>query len=282
MRVDGTGFTGTVALGMLALVSAEFYRRSQTIVGHEAGGGGGDGCRRPESPALTPIPKPAAATPEEIAHVKLLDEAIAPVRDAPLSADDATRIRDAIRAIGAGKVPDGQSLKSEISDPIGRKLVEWYRLRSGYGDAPEYRAFLDQNPAWPDRNLMTQRLEEAPVHARRLCGCDEAGVVQGRSARTGIGIATLASALLAEGDTESARKLAAKAWREESIPSSLETGFLDRFKPLLTAASHKWRLDRLLLDDLRLPIERGVIGRPWRAASSRCCRRPTTRRRMPG
>ena len=37
----------------------------------------------------------------------------------------------------------------------------------------------------------------------------------------------------------------------------METGFLDRFKPLLTAADHKWRLDRLLLDDLRYKNERG-------------------------
>ena len=210
----------------------------------------------PPKSALAPIPKPAAATPEEIAHVKLLDEAIAPVRDAPLSADDATRIRDAIRAIGAGKVPDGQSLKSEISDPIGRKLVEWYRLRSGYGDAPEYRAFLDQNPAWPDRNLMTQRLEEALFTQGGSAAAIKAAF-KDNPPRTGIGMAALASALLAEGDTESARKLAAKAWREESIPSSLETGFLDRFKPLLTAADHKWRLDRLLLDDLRYKNERG-------------------------
>ena len=224
MSVDGTRFTGTVALAMLALVSADSIAAAKQLSATKPAEAAAMAAPAPPpKSALAPIPKPAAATPEEIAHVKLLDEAIAPVRDAPLSADDATRIRDAIRAIGAGKVPDAQSLKSEISDPIGRKLVEWYRLRSGYGDAPEYRAFLDQNPAWPDRNLMTQRLEEA-LFTQGGSAASIKAAFKDNPPRTGIGMAALASALLAEGDTESARKLAAKAWREESDPLELGDG----------------------------------------------------------
>ena len=34
-------------------------------------------------------------------------------------------------------------------------------LRVGLGEALEYRAFLDANPAWPDRNTLNQRLDEA-------------------------------------------------------------------------------------------------------------------------
>lgn len=210
----------------------------------------------PARPQLATLPKPAASSPEEIAHIKLLDEAIAPIRDAALSVEDATAIRDAVKALAANKVTESQSLKAQIKDPVGRKLVDWYRLRSGYGDVAEYRAFLDQNPAWPDRTLLTQRLEEALFTSGGSAASIKAAF-KDNPPRTGIGMAALASALLAEGDKDAAAKLAAQAWREETIPATLETGFLDRFKSLLTLADHKWRFDRLLIDDLRYKAERG-------------------------
>jgi soluble lytic murein transglycosylase len=69
--------------------------------------------------------------------------------------------------------------------------------------------------------------------------------------QTGAGYAALASAYLAEGNTAKARSLAAKTWRDLTIPPTLETGFLARFGKLLTPADHKWRFDRLVTDDVR-------------------------------
>ncbi len=73
-----------------------------------------------------------------------------------------------------------------------------------------------------------------------------------RRPTTGAGLAALASAYLAEGNEAEAKRYAAKAWREQilSMPA-LEPGFLARFGKYLTAADHKWRLDRLLIDTLR-------------------------------
>ncbi len=56
-----------------------------------------------------------------------------------------------------------------------------------------------------------------------------------RLPETGVGYAALASANLADGNTEEATKLAAKVWREMTIPATLENGFLSRFGKLLDA-----------------------------------------------
>ena len=74
--------------------------------------------------------------------------------------------------------------------------------------------------------------------------------------KTGIGMAALASASLAEGDEAQATQLARAAWRRGDIPSSLETGFLERFSRLLTESDHKARFDRYMIDNTRWTNDR--------------------------
>lgn len=191
----------------------------------------------------------------EADHVARFDAAIAPAREHPVSEDDAKRIRDAVAAINGMDDGKARALKNEITDPIGRKLVEWYRLRSGLAQALEIRSFLRANPAWPDRDELTERFEEL-LFAR---GDDTKAIKEAFSTEeptTGMGLAALASAYLVEGDKEKARVLAARAWREHDFPARLETGFIERFGSLLTEADHKWRLDRLLIGELRGTGER--------------------------
>lgn len=227
--------------------------------------------------ALTHAENAAAAVPGESAapallkaekdHIAKLDEALAPVRNLAPSVADAEAIKQAVAAIAKGDVARASELKSSIHDPVGKKLVEFARLRHGYGEAGEYRAFLKDNPLWPERSMMIQRMEEALF-------------TQGGSAaaikdhfkdvppKTGIGFAALASANLAEGNTNEARKLAVTAWRQHSLPSTLETGFLKRFTGILSEADHKWRFDRMVTDDVR-----------W--ADNRADRATTARRIIP-
>lgn len=210
---------------------------------------------QPIRSALPPIAKPGVGSAAEADYIALLDKAIAPLRDAPLSAEDAAAIAQAFKAVASSNLTQAGQIKSQIADPVARKLIDWYRLRSGFGEAAEYRDFLEANPAWPDRPLMIQRLEEALF----LHGGSASAIksfFDGRPPRTGIGMAALASAHLAEGNDKLARDLASKAWREQPIPATLETGFLDRFKELLSEADHKRRLDRLLVDDVRWKGER--------------------------
>ncbi len=106
----------------------------------------------------TPAP---GAVELEAAHVKRYDAALAPVRDHALSAGDAERLRGAFSRISANDDAAARAERDAISDPIARKLVDWFRLRSGIGTADEYGTFLATNSRWPNRQLMTRRMEEA-------------------------------------------------------------------------------------------------------------------------
>ena len=201
-----------------------------------------------ESPAkASPAPQ---LLPAEKSQRDRLDAALAPLLSISPDSEDLAALRDAAAAVRAEDASGFTAAKSKIGDPVGRKLADWIRLRSGLADPAEYQTFLRDNPAWPDRSTMTQRLEEALfTHGGSAKSIES--YFQSSMPETGAGYAALASANLADGDTDKARKLAAKAWREMTIPPTLENGFLDRFGQLLTPADHKWRFDRLMTDDVR-------------------------------
>ncbi|MCB1520251.1 MAG: lytic transglycosylase domain-containing protein [Hyphomicrobiaceae bacterium] len=205
-------------------------------------------------------PRPRSGDPAEVAYRKALDEAIAPVARYAVSAEDIDRVKKAYAAVGAGKAAQADDIAQTISDPIARKFIHWYTLARGIGSVPQYRQFLDGNPAWPQRWLLQQRLEE-----RLFTGGGSAAEIKAHfkaaAPETAVGQAALASAHLALGEREPARALAAKIWRDGDLPTTLETGFLERFKPLLSSADHRWRLDRLLMGD-----RRWAAGRRARAA----------------
>lgn len=203
----------------------------------------------------TTVPKPTVALKEEAAYLASLDKAIAPSRATAVSDADAATIRDAVAAIAGRNPQKAQDLAARITNPLGRKIVEWYGLRSGYGEPQSYRAFLEANPSWPDRILLNQRLEEALFTKGGGAAAIRAHF-EPAGPKSGAGLAALASAHLAEGDTTKAKALAARAWREVMIPATLEQAFLERFRSHLTEADHKWRLDRLLMDDIRWTGER--------------------------
>jgi len=213
-------------------------------------------------PASLPAAQPTASLrplAEEAEHVARYDAAIAPARDHVVSTEDAGRIRDAIGAAAGGKLGDAKATRDKITDPAARKLVDWYLYRGGYGTASEVRAFLDANPAWPDRGLLTQRAEEAlfnsPTSAR-----DAKAFFGNGQPRTAVGYAALASGYLADKDDpkaqDKAKAMAQKAWIDLDVPASLEPAFLARVGGLLTEADHKRRLDRLLFHDSRWTGER--------------------------
>ncbi len=196
--------------------------------------------------------KPDAA---EVAYVALLDEAIAPVRDRTPAVEQLQVLRDAIGAANAKEPAKAKQLRDQLKDPAAVKLVDWHRLRVGYGDAGEYRAFLEQNPHWPDRVMIGRRFEEALFTQGGSANLLRESL-KGREPQSGLGYAALASLALAEGDQARARTFAAKAWREHEIPALLETGFLQRLGPLLTSADHRWRFDVILTDDPRWSKDR--------------------------
>jgi soluble lytic murein transglycosylase len=193
--------------------------------------------------AASPTPK---RPPEEAEHVSRYDAAIAPVRDHALTSEDTARIRTAVQSIAEGELAAGKKVRDQIVDPAGRKLIDWYLFRGGYGTASEVRAFLIANPAWPDRTLLTQRSEEALLNSS-ASPADIKSFYGDGVPTTGVGLATLASALAADGQVVTAKAMAAKAWVEFDISAAHEPAFLKRVGFLLTEADHRRRLDRLLL-----------------------------------
>lgn len=212
--------------------------------------------------AAEPAPAPAAKasptprpSPEEVQHTTRYDAAIAATRNRPVSTEDVGRIRDAVKAIAEADLAKGKALRDQITDPAGRKLIDWYLYRGGYGTAAEIRAFMLANPAWPDRERLNQRAEEALLNGSASPRDIKAFFAETPPA-TGVGMAALASALAAEKDEAAARVLAAKAWAEYAIPAIQEPNFLKKVGSLLTENDHKRRLDRLLLNDSRWAGER--------------------------
>jgi soluble lytic murein transglycosylase len=212
----------------------------------------------PAGPALTQQPAPislATVAAIETARTALFDKAIAPVRNLSPTAAEIALIREAIAALTANEPAKSRALRDQLSDPVARKLIDWVRLRGGLGELSEYRTFLNENPAWPDRTLLNQRLDEA-LFTQGGSPRVIKDTYKDNEPRTAAGMAALASAHLAEGDEAAAGKLARTAWRTTDIAATLETGFLDRFGRFIKEADHKWRLDRLLMEEVRWTGER--------------------------
>ena len=215
-------------------------------------------------PASEEVPKPGVAAngaeqpkiaSPEADYVARMDAFIAPVRDFVPTAEDSQRIKEAIRLMGARDLSGSQTQRNQIADPAGRRLVEWLTFKAGYGEAPEFQAFLAANPAWPERALLTRRAEEQ-LFVSGGTALKIKTFFKDNEPTSGAGWAAMASAYLAEKDEAKAREFAAKAWRDFDLPGTLEQGFLDRFGSLLTEADHRWRLDRILVDEVRFSAER--------------------------
>jgi soluble lytic murein transglycosylase len=200
--------------------------------------------------SLTPSP-----SPEEVSHTARYDAATAQVRGYALPEADSERIREAVEAVSGGGLAKAKSLREQVRDPVGRKLIDWAIYRSGYGTSAEVRAFLAENPAWPDRALLIRRAEEDLFESAASPAEVKAFFAQSPPA-TAVGLAALAAALAADKDQMSAKALAAKLWAEHDIPSRYEADIVKRLGGLLSEADHRRRLDRLLMSDSRWAGER--------------------------
>ncbi|MHC2438112.1 lytic transglycosylase domain-containing protein [Bradyrhizobium sp. USDA 4451] len=168
-----------------------------------------------------------------------------PVKPAgPQLSGDLAMVRDAITAARRGKTNDATDIQAGITDPVGRKLVEWYLLRHSESNAPfsRYAAFMTANPDWPSVTLLRKRAEArmwqersdpATVHGFTL---DQPISAKGKFA--------LARTLLAEGDRDGATRLVREAWRSDELLERTESDAYDAFKDLLTRDDHRARMDK--------------------------------------
>ncbi len=180
-----------------------------------------------------------------------MDKAIAPLFSDLPSKGDLASMKAAIEAAYRDDIAAARAEMGAISNKTARKLAEWYLLRNSKGAAGpfELEKFRLANPDWP-ANEIRIRTEEALLES----GADPQKVLalfEKEPPRSGAGFGALAAAHLAQGDTEKATSIARKGWREQDMEKSAETAYLKRLGKLLSAKDHKWKVDRLLLDDSR-------------------------------
>jgi soluble lytic murein transglycosylase len=215
------------------------------------------GPTEPSLAGVAPQRQALALSKEEKDHLALYDAAIAGVQGIKVDEADAQRIRNAVEAISDSDLARGKQLRDQVTTEIGRKLIDWYLYRGGYGTADEIRAFSNAHPNWPDRALLQKRAEEALLNSSASSAAIKAFFADVPPA-TGAGLGTLAAALAASNETAEAKALAVKAWVEYDIPSAQEAGFIKRTGFLLSEADHRRRLDRLLLTEARTANERNA------------------------
>lgn len=162
----------------------------------------------------------------------------------PALSGDLAVVRQAIDLVRKGKAGEATTLKTSLSDPAARTLVEWLILRNPDSNAPfsRYAAFITDNPGWPGQRLLRRRAEERLWQER-----SDAAVVRrfmSDEPVTGKGRFALARALLAAGDRDGAERQVREAWRSQELSERIETDALAAFHDLLTRDDHRARLDK--------------------------------------
>ncbi|KJC59432.1 lytic transglycosylase [Bradyrhizobium sp. LTSPM299] len=162
----------------------------------------------------------------------------------PQLTGDLATVRDAILAVRRGKTSDATDIQNKITDPVGRKLVEWYLLRHSESEAnfSRFAAFISANPDWPSITMLRRRAE-----ARLWQERSDAATVHGFTLDQPLsakGKFALARVLLAEGDRDGATRLVRNAWQSEELSDRTESDAYDAFKDLLTRDDHRARMDK--------------------------------------
>lgn len=166
-----------------------------------------------------------------------------------IPAADKQILRDALDAIFRDDFARGLALKDRVSHPVSKTLIEFYYVRDKSLDASVDRmlAFTRAHPDWP-LSLIHKRMERAML-IRGANGTTVVDAFSKRDPETGAGKAALAIAYAERGETGRARTLAGEAWRNDAFATDEADAFVRRGGNLLTAADHKFRMDRLLYSD---------------------------------
>jgi soluble lytic murein transglycosylase len=196
-----------------------------------------------ENGASTAIPSTPATAPNPLAIPPAATTTIT------TAAIDVASVKRAIELVRNHKQTDANEVKSRISDPVAKKLIEWVILRSddSGADFARYAAFIAANPNWP--SIVTlRRKAEAMVWQEQ----PDASRVQAYFTRwpplSGKGRFAFARALLAKGDRKAAEALVREAWHADGFSQDVEKRMYDTFGDFLTHADHKARMDRRLYE----------------------------------
>ncbi len=195
---------------------------------------------RPSTGAAPPPPPPARRSPT-----------FAMAASATTSPLDLSAIKQALELVHKGRGDEAASIENTITDPVGRKLVEWAILRGDDADLdfPRYAAFISANPSWPGITSLRRRAEAALWQKES----DSRAVIEffkSEPPHTAKGRLVLARALLVQGDRKGAQAVVREAWRKDSFSADTEAQARELLGDLITPAEDKARMDtRFDLED---------------------------------
>jgi soluble lytic murein transglycosylase len=161
---------------------------------------------------------------------------------------DTSLLRDGLSAARARDVVRTESIRSQISDPTARKLLQWALIDTS-GAQLSYTelasASVDMR-GWPRGESRRSDAERALDRAGMPA--DQALAFFGDGTpNTAQGAIAMASALEQTGRTPEAQALIRSWWRDQSFEAAEQSRILDRWGRWLTQADHETRLNMLLL-----------------------------------
>ncbi|MCC7429109.1 MAG: lytic transglycosylase domain-containing protein [Alphaproteobacteria bacterium] len=154
-------------------------------------------------------------------------------------------LRAALGHVAAGRWQEAQDAIAAHPDPVADKLIRFLRLTasSGYAGADEIAAFMADNPGWPLRATLQQRLEGALA-----ASTDDSAVLLHFRAfppRGAAGLRRHGAALAAAGENAAATETLRAAWPLMPADAGIEQDFLARYGAVLRPEDHALRFHRL-------------------------------------
>lgn len=148
------------------------------------------------------------------------------------------------RAMDAVRAGNWQSAASEVRGQgrVAQDIVEWHRLRAGFGNSNDVLAFLARRPDWPGLTYLRKQSEEAFEDANRR---QTNTLFSYGDAQSPQGVLIQARALEKLGQRKQAQALVVNAWETMAIGPKTHQKFLDRFSKLLKP-HHVARMDMVL------------------------------------
>lgn len=152
------------------------------------------------------------------------------------------------------KADSGPSPWSQVAGRIGQPsdgaitatINQWRALQQSDGlGFSTYASFITTNPGWPGEDRM-RRLAETGINPDSYDPRQVTAFFARFPARTAVGHARNATALMQVGRMDEARVAARNAWIGGSLSAADEARLLSLFGTSLTAADHDLRADKLL------------------------------------
>jgi soluble lytic murein transglycosylase len=181
------------------------------------------------------------------------------MRETPLGGADFSPLKAAAALYQKGDVVGGDAIAARIGDPLQRLGLEWVALRAAPRETGLARltAFVAAHPNWPSGGFLVS-YREALLYSDRTHPETIRAAFADAAPTTPAGVLAVATVEQTAGHTAKAAVLIRKLWREENLDGWLEGAVLHDFKPLLTAADHRARAERLLYDERYLAALRAA------------------------